>query len=199
MIKKHFLSGLICLSLSIAPLAGYAQDDVINRQSEEPVEQTLPDGQVALEADDVNSTPENVIIESETARREAQMIKAGNLKENDSSGAAVTIIAMVIVIGALVLLSLLFLGFGKISSSLLSKKKAAATGKSAAEVTDHEEHLDSGEVIAAIAAALAEHFGQGHDLEDTILTIRRMKRSYSPWNSKIYNMRELPNVKHASR
>ncbi len=195
MLKKTILSGLICFTLGVASIPVCAQEDVINEQSNEPVEQVLPDGQVALEADDVESAPVNEVVESEYARRMAQQVKADNLKENDSAGAAVTIIAMVIVIGALVLLSLLFLGFGKISSSMLSKKKAAATGKSVEEVKASEDHLDSGEVIAAIAAALSEHFGQGHDLEDTILTIRRMKRSYSPWNSKIYNMRELPSVK----
>ncbi len=41
--------------------------------------------------------------------------------------------------------------------------------------------------------ALAEHlYGSGHDLERTILTLRRMKRAYSPWNSKIYNIRHVP-------
>ena len=45
--------------------------------------------------------------------------------------------------------------------------------------------------------ALAEHFGQGHDMEDTILTIKRMKKAYSPWNSKIYNMRQIPEVSAA--
>ena len=57
-------------------------------------------------------------------------------------------------------------------------------------------HLIPGEVIAAIAAALAEHYSGKHDMEDYILTIRSMKRSYSPWNSKIYNLRVLPQVKH---
>lgn len=199
MFKKKILSGLICLAVGAAPLCVSAQEDVINRQSNEPVEQTLPDGQVALEADDVDAAPVNEVIESEYAHRAAQQVKAGNLKENDSTGAAVTIIAMCIVIGALVLLSLLFLGFGKISSKMLSKKKAQATGKAVDETKPAAEDLDSGEVIAAIAAALAEHFGQGHDIEDTILTIRRMQRSYSPWNSKIYNMRTLPSVKRSKR
>ncbi len=29
-------------------------------------------------------------------------------------------------------------------------------------------------------------------MEDTILTIRRMRKAYSPWNSKIYNLRAVP-------
>ena len=31
-----------------------------------------------------------------------------------------------------------------------------------------------------------------HDVEETILTITRVKRSYSPWSSKIYTLRETP-------
>ncbi len=31
-----------------------------------------------------------------------------------------------------------------------------------------------------------------HDVEETVLTITRVKRSYSPWSSKIYTLRETP-------
>ena len=34
-----------------------------------------------------------------------------------------------------------------------------------------------------------------HDVEDTILTINKVKKAYSPWNSKIYSLREVPNKK----
>ena len=34
-----------------------------------------------------------------------------------------------------------------------------------------------------------------HDVEDTVLTITRVKRSYSPWSSKIYTLRETPQKK----
>ena len=62
---------------------------------------------------------------------------------------------------------------------------------SAKELT-REERNDSGEAIAAIAMALHEHL-DAHDRENTVLTINKVKRAYSPWNSKIYNMRHLPN------
>jgi hypothetical protein len=50
---------------------------------------------------------------------------------------------------------------------------------------------DSGEEIAAIAMALYEHLNV-HDTENTILTINKVKRAYSPWSSKIYSMRQTP-------
>ena len=52
-----------------------------------------------------------------------------------------------------------------------------------------------GEVIAAISMALHEAQGADHDVEETILTISRVKRSYSPWSSKIYTLRETPHKK----
>lgn len=168
------------------------------QESEEPAPMTvvekLPDGQEAVEAPGVPSEETNTIRVSETARKMAQAEKAQNVKENDSWGGAITIIAMCIVIGALIILSLLFLCFGKISEKLLSKKKLVAQGKTKDDVDDDHEHVDSGEAIAAIAAALAEHFNDQHDMEHTILTIRRLRRAYSPWNSKIYNIRQIPEV-----
>lgn len=193
MLKKIFLSASLCVMLAGAtPAALQAQ------QNDEPAPMTevqeLPDGQVELEAPGVPSEETNTIRESETARKMSQAEKAQNVKENDSWGGAITIIAMCIVIGALIILSLLFMGFGKISETLMSKKKLAAHGKTADEVDDDHEHVDSGEVIAAISAALAEHFNDRHDIERTILTIRRLRRSYSPWNSKIYNIRQTPEL-----
>lgn len=129
---------------------------------------------------------------NEAERKAKQKIKAQNAAENDSHGFAITIIAMIIVIAALLVLSILFQLFGQVSSSLQKARKRAAHGVSEHEAEDHHEELDSGEVIAAISMALAEHTGQGHDIEDTILTIRKLRKAYSPWNSKIYNMRLMP-------
>lgn len=114
------------------------------------------------------------------------------IDDSDESGMGVTLMSMCIVLLALIVLSLLFLFFGKLFAKNQSKKKNEAKGETI--VTNDDDH-DSGEVIAAIAMALNEHFNSKHDLEDTVLTIRRMKRAYSPWNSKIYNMREVPEVR----
>lgn len=128
--------------------------------------------------------------ESKIAKRMTQAEKNRNAAENDAWGGAITIIAMCIVISALVVLSVLFMIFGKISQSMLSNKKKKA--KSAAEHHDTHDNqqLASGEVIAAISLALAQHFNNKHDIEDTHLTIRRLQKAYSPWNSKIYNLRQ---------
>lgn len=191
MTKKCFLS----VALSMTLLAGYSAPAAVP-ETQDPTEQvaTLPDGQVEL-ATDVESGEVNTVEESAIAQKMTKEEKAENAKENDSWGGAITIIAMGIVLAALIILSILFLGFGKISSRLLSKKKLEAHGKTKEDVDDDHEDVDSGEAIAAIALALAEHFNTQHDIEDTIITIRRMKKAYSPWNSKIYNLRETPQLK----
>ena len=60
-----------------------------------------------------------------------------------------------------------------------------------------EKHLGQapGEVFAAISMAMHEFQSDVHDVEDTVLTITRVKRSYSPWSSKIYTLRETPQRK----
>lgn len=199
MLKKIIFAATLSLTLGFAPMACMAQT-----ADDQPAPMTIveeyPDGNDEVEAAGVPSEEVNTIPESKIARTMTQAEKAQNVKENDSWGGAITIIAMCIVLGALIILSLLFMGFGKISEKLLSKKKAAAQGKSIEDVEDHEDHVDSGEAIAAIAMALAEHFNDQHDMESAILTIRRLRRAYSPWNSKIYNIRQNPELtKHEAR
>lgn len=208
MLKKYILTGFLSLSLAF----GYAQTELGPEQIDAPVVCTdcnnptcpcgeggactcgQPCGQEDLESLAVPSEETNTVEVSATARRMRQLEKAKNLKENDSFGGSLTLIAMVIVILALILLSLLFIGFGKISQFLIKKGKERHAAERGKEVDANDTELASGETIAAIAMALAEHFGQGHDIEDTILTIHQIKKAYSPWNSKIYNLRMQPEL-----
>lgn len=111
------------------------------------------------------------------------------IKEADGTGLGITIMSMAIVICSLIVLSLLFLTFGKISQSLHTKKKMEKYGL-AHDCDNHE--ASSGEACAAIAAALHQYFNDRHDVEDTVLTMRKLKRAYSPWSSKLYGLRHLP-------
>lgn len=209
MIKHH----LTALALSLVLCSGmvYAAPDEKDAMVDAVPTEQLADGQENVTGEWVNSTEVNTVEESAVAQdmirnekamhsdRLSQEEKVKRAQENDKFGGAITIIAMCVVIAALAILSILFFCFGKISASLMARNKQEATGINPDEAEDHHEAVDSGEVIAAIGTALAEHFGQGHDLEDTILTIRRMKRAYSPWNSKIYNLRQVPDLKRNVR
>ena len=85
---------------------------------------------------------------------------------------------------------------GKISVNLSKRNAMKAKG-----ITDKQEAKEKqlgqapGEVFAAISMAMHEFQSDVHDVEDTILTITRVKRSYSPWSSKIYTLRETPHKK----
>lgn len=189
MLKKYFLTAAFCMTLlatapTVAAMPAGMQQDYTEVSTQ--VEETV------VVKDTANDAVSGEIAMSPIAKKMTQAEKAKNAAENDSWGGAITLIAMTIVIGALVVLSLLFLIFGKISSKSHARKKKIAHGVDDSTADDHHDENDSGEVIAAIAMALAEHFGQGHDMEDTILTIKRMRKAYSPWNSKIYNLRQLP-------
>lgn len=190
--KKYFLTAALCLAL-----AGPAYAAPAGGPAPRPDSTEVAIGlQTAVATDAVPSEEVNYVEESQVAKKMTQAEKAHNAQVNDSWGGAITIIAMTIVVSALAILSILFLCFGKISEALIARKKRHASKK---VIRNNEEaaantEVDSGEVIAAISMALSEHFGDGHDMEDTILTIRRMKRAYSPWNSKIYNLRQMPEL-----
>ena len=112
--------------------------------------------------------------------------KIDNFKENDSWGIGMTITAMAVVFLGLFLLYVIFKQIGKISIAV-SKRNA----KKAAGIADNAGQ-ESGEIFAAIGAALYEISDDNHDIENTVLTIRKVQRAYSPWSSKIYGLREMP-------
>lgn len=47
----------------------------------------------------------------------------------------------------------------------------------------------SGEATAAIAMAIHLYLDEIHDKESGVLTIKRISKTYSPWSSKIYAVR----------
>ncbi len=67
-----------------------------------------------------------------------------------------------------------------------SKKKMVKAGKNEDEIN----HINADE-IAAISMALHLFMNDIHDEESNIITIKRIERRYSPWNSKIYGLNNL--------
>lgn len=119
--------------------------------------------------------------------------KMDKFEQHDSAGLGMTITAMTVVFIGLILLYISFRIIGKVAVKLRKRNAMKAQN-----VTDKQEAKERGlgeapgEVIAAISMALHEAQGADHDVEETILTISRVKRSYSPWSSKIYTLRETP-------
>lgn len=122
--------------------------------------------------------------------------KMDKFEQHDPAGIGMAVSAMSVVFCGLLLLYLCFKFVGKTAIKL--RKRNAMKVQN---VTDKQEAKEKqlgeapGEVIAAISMALHEAQGADHDVEETILTISRVKRSYSPWSSKIYTLRETPHKK----
>ena len=109
-------------------------------------------------------------------------------KTKDSHGFAMTLMAMGVVFSALIVLCLCFLLISKIGSAVARRNKRESIGNG---VEIPGALADSGEEIAAIVMALHEHLDT-HDKESMVLTINKVRRSYSPWSSKIYGLRRMP-------
>jgi len=109
----------------------------------------------------------------------------------DPSGFGMTIIAMSVVFTSLIFLYLVFRFFGKYNIKR-SKKKKQQSAKAVEQSKEKNEEAP-GEVFAAIACALHLYQSQIHDEENTVITIEKVARTYSPWSSKIYGLRRSPN------
>lgn len=102
-------------------------------------------------------------------------------------GIMISIVGIIIVFSALTVITLLIRALKLINEP----KKAAEKSDSAVAGTPARNGV-SGEVVAAIALALQTHLFELHDEERTIITIKRVSRPYSPWNSKLYGMTPSP-------
>lgn len=122
--------------------------------------------------------------------------KMEKFEQHDNVGIGMAISAMSVVFAGLLLLFVSFKIVGKVSVSLSARNAMKAKGiTSKQEAKEKQLGQAPGEVFAAIAMAMHEMQNDVHDVEDTVLTITRVKRSYSPWSSKIYTLRETPQRK----
>ena len=119
--------------------------------------------------------------------------KIENFKKHDADGFGIEVLLASFVFIGLILLYVSFKIVGNIAVKLGKRNAMKAIG-----ITDKVEAKEknlgshSGEEAAAIAMALHEFMNDAHDVEDMILTINKVKRTYSPWSSKIYTLRQTP-------
>lgn len=111
--------------------------------------------------------------------------------ELDPYGIGMTMIAMFVVFSALAILFVIYKNMGRyfIRKGATAMKPVSSEVKVSAKNSKEEM---SGEVNAAIAMALYLYHNELHDYENTVLTINKVSRNYSPWSSKIYTLRKLP-------
>ncbi len=99
----------------------------------------------------------------------------------------IALVGYLIVFSALVLLYLVFNSLPKLihlQARIRLKKKGLD------EIAQKKDLSIPGPVAAAIAMALHAHMSELHDNEETVMTIKRVAKVYSPWSSKIYSMRQ---------
>ena len=130
-----------------------------------------------------------MLLQSQTAKAVTHKA-AQEFGEMDPYGVVMMIIAMSVVFIGLILLYLTFKYVAKFYNlDIRNRLKRRHPDKEIKE-TDFEE--TSGEINAAIALALHMYRNQLHDMEDTVITIQKVAKTYSPWSSKIYGLRRAP-------
>jgi Na+-transporting methylmalonyl-CoA/oxaloacetate decarboxylase gamma subunit len=118
--------------------------------------------------------------------------KMDKFSVGDPVGIGMSLTAMGVVFSVLILLAIFFKLFTKSSIYMAARRAIRSKGEKALLIKAEEM---SGEMHAAISMALYELDNDVHDMEDMVLTISRTRRAYSPWSSKIYGLRQMPNRK----
>jgi Na+-transporting methylmalonyl-CoA/oxaloacetate decarboxylase gamma subunit len=102
-------------------------------------------------------------------------------------GYTVTIVGFSIVFSALTLLVIVFSRLPKIVNFNFKKLFREKTKEETHKEIDND-YIVEGNVTAAISLALHLYFDEMHDEESNIVTIKKVKKAYSPWSSKIYSV-----------
>ncbi|MGL5937218.1 MAG: OadG family transporter subunit [Phocaeicola sp.] len=120
-------------------------------------------------------------------------VKMDKFQDFDGTGLGMSLSAMSVVFCGLILLYILYKMSGAFAIRLSKRNAMKAKGVTCMKEAKETRLGESpGEIFAAIGLALHEMKDEVHDVENTILTITPVKRSYSPWSSKIYTLRETP-------
>ena len=78
---------------------------------------------------------------------------------------------------------------------VFTREHKAKVAASAATPHAHDHAISDQELAAAIITALKLYKSALHDQESEMLTINRITRAYSPWNSKIHGLTQVPEKK----
>ncbi len=131
------------------------------------------------------------------------MILAISIDNLDFKSWLITIVGMAVVFMALTLLVIVFTNVPKIGNYLkrykvFSGSHGHGAHGSVSPVSSDSKKIHTSRDIpagdsAVIAAALYLFLNEIHDEENRVVTIKRVSRTYSPWNSKIYGVNWMNN------
>lgn len=104
-------------------------------------------------------------------------------------GLTVAAVGFSIVLFSLTLLFFVFTRLPKLVNINLKKWLNRKKANKNAEASE-EDYFVEGNVTAAISLALHLYFNELHDEESNIVTIKKVRKAYSPWSSKIYSVNQ---------
>ena len=101
------------------------------------------------------------------------------------------IIAVVGYITVFLALVVLYFVFTYLSKTLNYRARQKLRKEGRYKTAEEKQLFIPGDVSAAISVALYLYH-ELHDEESNVITIKRISKTYSPWSSKIYTLREFP-------
>jgi hypothetical protein len=109
----------------------------------------------------------------------------------DTSNFTIAVVGYVIVFTALVALYFVFANFPKLLKISIKIKLRKAKD----EYVDKYPEFLTGQENAALATAIYLFFSQLHDEESTKMTIKKVKKDYSPWSSRVHTIHTFQRLK----
>jgi len=103
-------------------------------------------------------------------------------------GFTVAVVGFSIVFFSLTALVFVFSRLPKIINMKLNREKLRRNKNKKEEQVTEDDFIVEGNVTAAISLALHLYFNELHDEESNVVTIKKVKKAYSPWSSKIYSV-----------
>ncbi len=105
-------------------------------------------------------------------------------------GITVAIVGFSIVFFSLTALVIVFLRLPKLINRQFNRDKLRRRKHKKTDEATQDDYIVEGNVTAAISLALHLYFNELHDEESNVVTIKKVKKAYSPWSSKIYSVNQ---------
>ncbi len=104
-------------------------------------------------------------------------------------GFTVAVVGFSIVLFSLTMLVIVFTRLPRLINMNL-KKWRKKDNRITEEESSDEDYIIEGNVTAALSLAIHLYFSELHDNESNIVTIKKVRKAYSPWSSKIYSVNQ---------
>ena len=122
--------------------------------------------------------------------------KSQKMQRIDPHGFLLSLTSAFVVFFALILLYRIFKRIGQLAVRKFNRKTKESNIPDVIKAKAASAEDVSSETLAAISMAfhLYQEENEAHDEESFIVTLQHTDRSYSPWSSKIYSLRDVPQL-----